>query len=585
MDGDPLRDALGSAASRLDIDLDRARDQIDARAGRRRRRQRRLASATVLVAGIVVVAIVLAVAGKGTNSSAPSVTASTVSTVPNVVYGSLPSRDSAAIAYDAARGQVVLFGGLDGSHDHSDTWLWDGHGWSQAHPAVVPPARERAAMAYDPVTKQVVLFGGIVRRYHQTTLALDDMWTWNGRSWTQRHPVHEPPWSSGLAMSYDPRSRSIVLLTLPSSHPNLDLTPDGVGSRGDTPFGTWQWNGSDWRELLTPSAPLFAKGAVLHGNPRLTPLPHGAGLLFYSWSVYMGTCPSDAQCGGPPDPTGTLDSQTFTWDGTRWTEQHPTRAPSGGQLVATPGADAAPILFAPDRGLWTWTGSNWKRTGVESGPSNDGFAVYDTAASDVVAYAGRLGSDGAFYDTWTWDGSWTKRTQSSAPSSTPTVAPTTTTTSTPPLVPCTPSELHLALLRELQSVMQQPAAFFSLTNTSSTSCTIDGYPTLTLFDASGSLIPAIMRDDSAYQINDPGPLRVVVRPGATVYFGFGWTNANQAAGGSAQGCLSIASVGVLVPGSRTSLRTAARLNSVFCPSDGAVTAIAPRSAFTGAYAP
>ncbi len=596
MDGDPLRDALESAASRLDIDVDRARDQIDARAGRRPRRQRQFSSATVLVGAIVVIAVVLAVAGKGTDSSAPSVTASTDSTVPkNVVYGSLPSRDSAAIAYDDERGQVVLFGGFDGSHDHSDTWLWDGHGWRQAHPAVVPPARERAAMAYDPTTKQVVLFGGIVQRYHQTTLALDDMWTWDGTTWTARHPVHEPPWSNGLAMSYDPRSQSVLLLTLPSNHPNLDLTPDSVGSRGDTPFGTWQWNGSDWRELPTPSAPLFAKGAVFHGDPRLTPLPHGAGLLLYSWSVYRGSCPAGGQqCGGPPDPTGTLDAQTWTWDGTHWTKQQPSRAPVDGQLVATPGTDAAPTIFSARAATWTWTGSDWKQAaGHGTGPSMQGssaydvpgFAVYDVADREVVAYIPRIPSDGVLDDTWTWDGSWKERIHSVLPVTTTTTAASTTTTTAPPLGSCTSAQLHLRLTRELQSVMQQPAAFFSLTNLSVTPCTIDGYPTLTLFDASGRSIPADIRHDRAYQINDPGSRRVVVQSGGTVYFGFGWTDANQADNGSTKGCVTIARVGVLVPGSHTALTAAAHLNSVFCPTYGAVTAIAPRNAFTGVYPP
>jgi Protein of unknown function (DUF4232) len=583
MDGDPLRDALGLAASRLDVDVEGALEQVGARAGRRRRRQRRVASASVLVGAVVVIAVVLAVAGKGSSSSAPSVTASNGSTVPSkVVYGNLPSRSDAAIAYDDAHGQVVLFGGSDGVGELADTWLWDGHGWSEAHPAVVPPARERAAMAYDPKTKEVVLFGGTVRRSGQTSLALDDTWTWNGTSWTQLHPAHVPPWSSGLAMSYDARSKSVLLLTLPSSHPNLDLTPDGVGSRGDTPFGTWQWNGSDWRELATPSAPLFAIGAVFHGNPRLTPLAHGAGLLFYSWSIYTGTCPPPGQCGGPPDPTNTLDSQTWTWDGTSWTQQHPTHAPGEAQLVVTPGADAAPTVYPPGELTWQWTGSDWfwvKSNDHGARPDGDGFAVYDDAERDVVAYAGRLGSDGAFYDTWTWHGSWTKRTGSTTAVTTPTTAPTTTTSSPSP-VPCTSAQLRVFLARDLGSTMQQPGAYFGLTNRSSTPCTVDGYPTLTLYDASGRMISADMIHSSSYQIFiDPGAHRVVVERGATVYFGFGWTDANQTDGGSQKGCVSIASVRVLVPGTSRSLGAAAPLRSVFCPPGGEVTAIAPRAAF------
>jgi hypothetical protein len=599
MDADPLRDALGSMASRFDsdIDVERAREEVDARAARRRRRQRRFSSATVIVGAIVVIAVVLTFAGKGPNNSSPTITASTDTSVPvNVVYGNVPSRAGAALAYDAARRQVVLFGGYDGSKDFADTWLWDGDRWGEAQPVVSPPARQGAAMAYDPTTKELVLFGGVVPRSHQTTLALDDTWTWNGSTWTQRHPAHEPPWSSGLAMSYDPRSKSVLLLTLPSSHPNLDLTPDSVNARGDTAFGTWQWSGSDWRELPTPSAPLFLKGAALHISPRLTPLPDGAGLLFYSWSTYRGSCPSGINCEGPPDPTNTAHSQTWTWDGTHWTQQHPIAAPGEASLVVTPGNRAAPMIFAANGTTWKWTGSNWHETaGRGSGPTLNGplaadiagFAVYDTADRNVVAYVPRSPNQFILDDTWTWDGSWTERFHSPRPVTTPTPPPptTTTTTTAPPLGPCTSADLHLALTRELQSVMQQPAAFFSLTNTSATACTIEGYPTLGIFDASGSLIPALVQYGSAYQINDPGSRRVVVQPGASVYFGFGWVNVNEADGGSTKGCLSIESVTALVPGTRTNLRTAAHLKSVFCPTSEAVTAIAPRAAFAGNTSP
>jgi hypothetical protein len=63
-----------------------------------------------------------------------------------------------AMAYDAARGQVVLFGGWDGS-GLNDTWVWDGSNWVQKFPAN-PPGRYWHAMAYDAARGQVVLFGG-----------------------------------------------------------------------------------------------------------------------------------------------------------------------------------------------------------------------------------------------------------------------------------------------------------------------------------------------------------------------------------------------------------------------------------------
>jgi hypothetical protein len=41
----------------------------------------------------------------------------------------LTARDQHAMAYDAARGQVVLFGGVGYSGTLNDTWVWDGTNW------------------------------------------------------------------------------------------------------------------------------------------------------------------------------------------------------------------------------------------------------------------------------------------------------------------------------------------------------------------------------------------------------------------------------------------------------------------------
>jgi hypothetical protein len=69
------------------------------------------------------------------------------------------------MAYDAARGEVVLFGGWDGTL-LGDTWTWDGTTWTEEHPAISPPARILMGMAYDPGR------GGAARRLerHQSLL-------------------------------------------------------------------------------------------------------------------------------------------------------------------------------------------------------------------------------------------------------------------------------------------------------------------------------------------------------------------------------------------------------------------------------
>src|SRR5262245_24118046 len=64
-----------------------------------------------------------------------------------------------AMAYDSARGRIVMFGGQAGS-SLATTYEWDGTSWLVRVLAKSPPARHRHAMAYDSARQKVVLFGG-----------------------------------------------------------------------------------------------------------------------------------------------------------------------------------------------------------------------------------------------------------------------------------------------------------------------------------------------------------------------------------------------------------------------------------------
>jgi hypothetical protein len=76
------------------------------------------------------------------------------------------------MAYDAATGTAVLFGGYYFRGVYGDTWTWTGTTWTKQAPAASPPAREVASMAYDAATGTAVLFGGY------SGSLLSDTWTW-----------------------------------------------------------------------------------------------------------------------------------------------------------------------------------------------------------------------------------------------------------------------------------------------------------------------------------------------------------------------------------------------------------------------
>jgi predicted outer membrane repeat protein len=150
--------------------------------------------------------------------------------------GASPSvRGLSATAYDAASGQVVLFGGENISTTLGDTWVWNGTTWTQEAPATSPSSRTAAAMAYDAASGQVVLFGGF------SAGNLIDTWVWNGTTWTQESTAASPSAREYSAMAYDSASGQVVLFG----------GWNGTSFLGDT----WIWNGANWTQESPATSP------------------------------------------------------------------------------------------------------------------------------------------------------------------------------------------------------------------------------------------------------------------------------------------------------------------------------------------
>ena len=113
-------------------------------------------------------------------------------------------------AYDAAREEIVLFGGKrgDSSLDRawSDTWTWDGASWRSRTGPQGPPPRSSHAMAYDARREVVVMFGGGVGRNY-----LGDTWEWDGKDWRRPNLRHSPSPRYRPALAYWPAREAIVL--------------------------------------------------------------------------------------------------------------------------------------------------------------------------------------------------------------------------------------------------------------------------------------------------------------------------------------------------------------------------------------
>jgi len=157
------------------------------------------------------------------------------------------------MAYNPVSHKIVLFGGSEAN----DTWEWDGTNWTQKTGAVAPPFRNNAAMAYDAGRNEIVLFGGIRDEYSAVARPVfySDTWAWDGTRWQQK-ATSVPSGRAGARMQYDPALGQVVMI-------------GGYGGKivGTTaPFEyyddyreeTWTWDGTDWVQRFPGTSPHFS---------------------------------------------------------------------------------------------------------------------------------------------------------------------------------------------------------------------------------------------------------------------------------------------------------------------------------------
>jgi N-acetylneuraminic acid mutarotase len=110
---------------------------------------------------------------------------------------------------------------------------------------------------------------------------------------------------------------------------------------------------------------------------------------------------------GGADSQGTPFGDTWTWDGSSWTDANPSGPPArssaaiaslGGKAVLFGGAGASGALDD----TWTWDGASWSKLDV-AGPSARDSAVMAPLGGTLVLFGGEVDSR-LLGDTWTFDG-------------------------------------------------------------------------------------------------------------------------------------------------------------------------------------
>lgn len=175
------------------------------------------------------------------------------------------ARSRHCLIHDAGAKATLLFGGIvwaGGPKLQADTWELRNGEWSQIKCRNAPAARHRGAMAYDAVRGNAVMFGGQA----SSGALLRDTWLYADRSW---QPWRAGWWASrpaarcGHCLAFDDASEAVVLF--------------GGIDRRDRPLGdTWLFDGAGWKSVegAGPPARRYAafaydpelEGCVLHGG-------------------------------------------------------------------------------------------------------------------------------------------------------------------------------------------------------------------------------------------------------------------------------------------------------------------------------
>jgi hypothetical protein len=380
---------------------------------------------------------------------------------------SMPIRTNHAMAYDAARQRVVLFGGVDQARRYlDDTWEWDGVSWQQVFPKTRPGPLIGHAMAYDAARGEIVMFGG------WGPLATDETWVWNGVDWRKAAPIVAPPPRGEHAMAYDEARRVVVLFggtDFLNSYNDITWewdgsswlpipAPLGVGYGGPMAFDavrrtvlrftagdTWEWDGVIWRALPNVVRPTLPNRAANLDVRLASDSIRGRVVLYIgsmdtrfestwewdgaNWQMMPGTLPGlyagalafDAARGrtilyGGWASISPSRHHAWSWDGTAWSPADSTAHPGAHRFhaMAYDVARGRTVLFGASSNLgrgaetWEWDGARWHwiPTAV-SPPANYNWMAYDAARRRVLLISGMLYTGSSQVQTWEWDGvSW-----------------------------------------------------------------------------------------------------------------------------------------------------------------------------------
>jgi hypothetical protein len=302
-----------------------------------------------------------------------------------------------AVSYDPLRNDVIAFGGTAalGSTVASETNILRAVTWRQAFTLSRPNPRSQAGFQTDPATNTLWLYGGLDER---SSSYYGDLWGYRDGQWF--HSTDSPSTCSAPLTAFD-TDRHVLVVTCTGNE-------------------TFEWNGTEWKTF-----------------PNLNTEPQ---LRYFSGMVYDPKLKKTVMFGGYN--ANNFRNDTWTWDGTAWTEVKPSNAqrpphraqmamwfdPLQQKIIIYAGVGRGSVNDSATRysDMWSFSGTGWTKIEVPDTPGmRFGPQVAVNPVTGKTLLFGGLKAEGViddpanpliqFFvnDTWEWDGGtsrWTRLT-------------------------------------------------------------------------------------------------------------------------------------------------------------------------------
>jgi hypothetical protein len=282
-----------------------------------------------------------------------------------------PALTQTRLAFDEARKELLLFGGLGfNSTPTNEMWAFSGAVWRRVRTPMMPRPRRGHHFAYDPVRKLTVLFGGLSSEVG----VLGETWLWDGIEWREQLSPARPQARSDGMISFDSARGKLLLVG----------GTNGIGSLDDI----WSLDETGWAPLSNSdvggSVELSAFGAMAE-------LGSGVHYMFAS-SFSEGGSPAGLGLYRLTYPSATQ----VTWQAELCTTTCPpprkdpvlVSDPVNQRLILSGGIGAEGLPLGDQ---WSWNGTIWKQLGkiervtgfsASRGPGNRIFAFGGSATGE-----------------------------------------------------------------------------------------------------------------------------------------------------------------------------------------------------------